>query len=297
MDDNARACLNCGTPLHGAFCHHCGQKDQPRRVRLGHLLEELVGAFLNYDQKVLSSLWLLVSRPGFLAQEYLEGRRVRHLSPLRIYVVISFVMFFLFSFVPAGQKRQGGTKPAQVELHLEGVEASGEARPKGSHKPSWASALQARAKRAQADPDHFKATFLNNLSRALFLLMPFFALLLFLLHLRSRTFFVEHMVLSLHYHAFSFLIILALLGLALLPGEDWGCWPGAVLFFTPPVYLTLALQRLYRRGWVRSALKAALASTIYGIALTAALLGLLYLSLPDAGPGEAAPAVAEAAAP
>jgi len=276
MDETAKPCLNCGTPLQGAFCHHCGQKDQPRRVHMGHLLGELLGELLNYDRKVLSSFWLLVRRPGFLATEYLEGRRVRHLSPLRLYVVISFVTFFLFSFLPAG--RQGGPSPKPVVVEIQGETQAG----KPSSTPGWARALQSRARRAQADPDHFKQVFLTNLSRALFLLMPLLALLLHLLHLRRSTLFMEHMVLSLHYHAFSFLVLLALMGLALLPGEDWGTWPGMVLFFSPPLYLAVALQRMHQRGWVRSFLKAAVASTVYGLALATALLGLLYLSLPAA---------------
>lgn len=284
-----KACLNCGTPLHGAFCHDCGQKDQARRVHLGHLLKEMLGELLNYDQKVLSSFWLLIRRPGFLAQEYLDGRRVRHLSPFRLYVVMSFVTFFLFSLVPTGQHRKPGARPAQVEIDLDASTSPEPAAKVHRPKPAWAVALKERAKRASADPDRFKQAFLTNLSRALFLLMPFLALLLFLLHLRRKSLFMEHMVLSLHFHAFSFMVILALMGLALLPGDDWGTWPGTVLFFLPPVYLTIALQRMYQRGWLRSALKAAMASTVYGLAVSVALLGLLYVSLPDTVP--AAPAV------
>jgi hypothetical protein len=278
-------CLNCGAPLQGPFCHRCGQKDQARKVRLGHLLGEMLGEFLNYDQKVLSSFWLLIRRPGFLAREYLEGRRVRHLSPLRLYVVTSFLTFLLFSLVPVGPQRKPGAGPIKVQIQTEVQRGTGQ-----PVRSAWGDSLEHRIKRAVADPDHFKQVFLTNLSRALFLLMPFLALVLFLLHLRTRTFFMEHMVLSLHYHAFSFLVILLLMGLALLPGEDWGTLPGLVLIFLPPVYLALALQNLHRRGWVRSFLRAAVASAIYGLALATALLGLLYVSLP--GVEAAAPVTA-----
>lgn len=255
-------------------------------MRVGHLLKELLGELLNYDHKVFSSFWLLISRPGFLAAEYLEGRRARHLSPLRLYVVTSFVTFFLFSFVPAGQHGKAAPKP--VDIQIEGVELVGPLGGTHHPKPGWASELKARTKQAQADPDRFKQTFFTHLSRALFLLMPMFALLLFLLHLRRGTLFIEHLVLSLHYHAFSFLVILALMGLALLPGEGWGTWPGLVIFCLPPVYLALALQRLHHRGWFRSILKAVVVSTVYGMALAVALLGLLYLSLPSVAPAAGA---------
>lgn len=273
-----RHCLNCGTPLTGAFCPHCGQKDQDRRVRLRHLLPELLDDLLHYDHLVLRSLWLLVSRPGFLTQEFMAGRRVRHVSPFRLYVAISFVLFTAFSLVPTGNRHRAGNRPMPEIQVIETPPQVAVARKKPV--PPWAQTIKTRAHNASQDPERFKHAFLTNLSRALFVLMPLLAGFLLLLHLRGRTFFMEHMVLSLHFHCFSFLVILALTGLALLPGDGWGDWPGILLFFTPPIYLAVALQRLYRRGWLRSAVKAALATGLYGLVVCFALLGLLYLSLP-----------------
>ena len=272
-----RHCLNCGTPLTGSFCPHCGQKDQDRRVRLRHLLPELLDDLLHYDHLVLRSLWLLIRRPGFLTQEFIAGRRVRHVSPFRLYVALSFALFTAFSLVPAGNRH--GAKGPQPEIQV--VEAPPQAA-QVRKKPvrPWVQSIKTGSKKASQDPERFKHAFLTNLSRALFVLMPLLAGFLFLLHLRGHTFFMEHMVLSLHFHCFSFLVILALTGLALLPGDGWGDWPGILLFFTPPVYLAVALQRLYRRGWLRSAVKAALACGLYGLVICFALLGLLYLSLP-----------------
>jgi hypothetical protein len=271
--------------LQGAYCHRCGQKDQQRRLPLKALLHDVIHDLWHMDHKVLESLWLLVRHPGLLAEEYLAGRRVRHLPPFRLYVITSFALFLAFSFVPISTSAKG-SKPAhgiQVGVPKAAV-GPAQAPPAGSvemsSSPGWASDLQARAQKAGQDPERFFRTFLSNLSKSLFLLMPLFAGILMLLHLRSKTLFVDHMVLSLHQHVVTFLAILLLMGLSALPGKGWGCLPGGLLFLAPPVHLALALQRLFRRGWGRSFAKAALASMLYGLVLVAALVGLSLLSLP-----------------
>ena len=111
-----RLCLNCDAELQGAFCHCCGQKVQSRRLPLKALLHDVVHDLWHLDHKVLESLWLLVRHPGFLAEEYLNGRRVRHLPPFRLYVLTSFALFLAFSLVPVGPKEKDG-KPTQG-IHL-----------------------------------------------------------------------------------------------------------------------------------------------------------------------------------
>ncbi|GLH73949.1 hypothetical protein GETHLI_24510 [Geothrix limicola] len=293
-----RLCLNCEAELQGTFCHRCGQKAQNRRLPLKSLLHDVMHDLWHLDHKVLESLWLLIRHPGFLAEEYLNGRRVRHLPPFRLYVLSSFALFLAFSFVPVGSKGEGGKPGHGIQLKTSGtvggegaaevlteagVEPAAEAHPKRKANPPWVDALVARAKRAKEDPDRFYHTFLSNLSKSLFVLMPLFAGILMLLHLRSKTLFVDHMVISLHHHVVSFLVILLLMGLAALPGSGWGCLPGFLLFFAPPVHLAVSLQRLFKRGWVRSFIKAGLVSVAYGLILSVALLGLTILSLPKAG--------------
>ncbi|HJV49067.1 MAG TPA: DUF3667 domain-containing protein [Geothrix sp.] len=297
-----RLCLNCEAELQGTFCHRCGQKAQNRRLPLKSLLHDVMHDLWHLDHKVLESLWLLVRHPGFLAEEYLNGRRVRHLPPFRLYVLSSFALFLAFSFVPVGDKGEGGKASHGIHLKTSGaeggqggtetkaepaaedqVEPTATARPRKTANPPWVDALVARAKRAKEDPDRFYHAFLSNLSKSLFVLMPLFAGLLMLLHLRSKTLYVDHMVISLHHHVVSFLVILLLMGLAALPGSGWGCLPGFLLFFAPPVHLAVSLQRLFKRGWVRSFIKAGLVSVAYGLILSVALLGLTILSLPKAG--------------
>jgi hypothetical protein len=93
----SETCLNCGTKLLDTYCHHCGQKNIPRRQTLGELLTNFISSFWSYEGKFFLTTKYLITRPGFLAVEYTEGKRERYYHPARMYVFISFV-FFLIAF-------------------------------------------------------------------------------------------------------------------------------------------------------------------------------------------------------
>lgn len=93
-------CLNCGTKLIDDFCHHCGQKDIPKRQTLGELLANFISSFWSYEGKFLLTSKYLITRPGFLAKEYNSGRRESYYHPARMYVFISFIFFLIFFSLP-----------------------------------------------------------------------------------------------------------------------------------------------------------------------------------------------------
>jgi hypothetical protein len=89
-------CLNCGTKLLDTFCHHCGQKDIPKRQTLGELWSNFISSFWSYEGKFFQTTKYLLTKPGFLAIEYNAGRRESYYHPARMYAFISFVFFLLF---------------------------------------------------------------------------------------------------------------------------------------------------------------------------------------------------------
>ncbi len=102
-------CLNCGTKLIDSFCHHCGQKDIPRRQTLGELWINFISSFWSYEGKFFQTTKYLITRPGYLATEYNEGRRERYFHPARMYVFISFVFFLLFFSLPDPESNDSNT--------------------------------------------------------------------------------------------------------------------------------------------------------------------------------------------
>src|SRR5204863_410628 len=81
--------------LQGRFCHACGQKAAASDVSLHELLHEGLEEFAHVDGKAARTLKLLVTKPGALTKEFLEGRRARYISPLRLYLTCSLLFFAL----------------------------------------------------------------------------------------------------------------------------------------------------------------------------------------------------------
>jgi hypothetical protein len=95
--DDGTICRNCGAPLQGAYCHHCGQSAHLHRSLL-HLVEEVLHGVLHFDAKGWRTLPLLVARPGLLTRRYIDGQRMRYVSPLALFLFTVFLMFFVASF-------------------------------------------------------------------------------------------------------------------------------------------------------------------------------------------------------
>jgi hypothetical protein len=91
-------CENCGTLLQGGFCHACGQSIHSPTRHFGHAVEEFFEAFWHLDGRVFRTLRELMV-PGRVAGNYLAGQRVRYIAPLRLFVILSLLTFFVGKLV------------------------------------------------------------------------------------------------------------------------------------------------------------------------------------------------------
>lgn len=87
-------CENCDAPLQGEFCHQCGQSIHNPVRHAGHAIEEVFESFWHLDGRVVRTLRDLLV-PGRTAMEYLAGHRQRYMPPLRLFVVMSLLAFFV----------------------------------------------------------------------------------------------------------------------------------------------------------------------------------------------------------
>ncbi|GEM_PF-1895481 len=92
-------CFNCHAAKvdSNRFCRHCGQKHTDLTDGVLHLVGDFLVQLLSVDGRAFSTLWNLLARPGVLTLEFINGRRVRYLSPIQIYLISSFAFFFAFS--------------------------------------------------------------------------------------------------------------------------------------------------------------------------------------------------------
>lgn len=92
-----KRCANCGAELIGKFCANCGQRDRQRLPTVFEMMGEFLGDVFEYDSRLWRSVGPLLFRPGLLTREYIQGRRVRFLPPVRMYLVVSILFFLLVS--------------------------------------------------------------------------------------------------------------------------------------------------------------------------------------------------------
>lgn len=108
-------------------------------------------------------------------------------------------------------------------------------------------------------PDTFGPYLLAQLVWMVVLMMPALALILKLLYVRRKRYFVEHLVFSFHYHAFAFWAVSIMLLLI-----NWtDAWDNeAVITLVPTfvvfgimIYLFVAMRRVYKQGFFKTFFK------------------------------------------
>jgi hypothetical protein len=126
------------------------------------------------------------------------------------------------------------------------------------------------------DPAALNGALTAWIPRALFFLLPAFALLVAVFYWRQRKkfFFVDHLVFSLSFHTFAFALLLVAAGLAqILPGAVVAS--GVALALS--AYLLLAMKRFYGQNWFWTSAKFAAVGFIYFSFFLIPALGLIIL--------------------
>lgn len=117
-------CLNCGTTVLGRYCQDCGQENIEPKETVLHLVTHFVGDLFHFDGKFFSTLKYLMFRPGFLPVEYVRGRRMSYLHPIRMYVFTSFIFFVCLEAKLSsniGESKDGTTKVVSVMRQREAM--------------------------------------------------------------------------------------------------------------------------------------------------------------------------------
>src|SRR5881398_853522 len=91
-------CENCGAQLTGRWCGQCGQAAIDYRRSFRHVIVDVLDSFLNWDSKFFATIGWLILRPWHLTNEFLGGRRVRYVHPLRLYLLVSILFFFVVNY-------------------------------------------------------------------------------------------------------------------------------------------------------------------------------------------------------
>lgn len=99
MSTNQTNCQNCEKPYEVGFkfCPHCGQKAN-EELTLRVLFYNTICNYFAFDARLFKSFMPLMFRPGFLAAQFVKGKRLLYLHPAQMYLFISLIFFFILSF-------------------------------------------------------------------------------------------------------------------------------------------------------------------------------------------------------
>ena len=91
-------CLNCGTTLQGTYCHNCGQHVTDHKMTVKSFIMNYLDNAFFWDSQNIKTLRLLIGRPGLLTKEYLAGKFVSQVQPMKLSMFLVLVFLTLFVF-------------------------------------------------------------------------------------------------------------------------------------------------------------------------------------------------------
>ncbi len=97
-----KTCLNCNYVVEKRFCPNCGQENTDTRKTFHHLFIHFFEDLTHYENSFWKTIRNLIFKPASLTKEYLSGKRMSYLAPIRLYIFISFVTFLVMSMLPDG---------------------------------------------------------------------------------------------------------------------------------------------------------------------------------------------------
>jgi hypothetical protein len=320
---------------------------------VGHLVNHFFSDITHYDSKFFVTIRDLLFKPGFLTKEYLAGRRMSYLNPVRMYVFISAIFFIVLAIRNKEEEIVPEEPPAYhtnaVRQHL--ADSLRQIIKPSSLKPDTYDSIKkqvlgdlasrldtpvAKTKKEEAiafalgkDGFRFKLvedrysnvreydsvqrllpdssrdkgfmrwvirnnvnlksrygsrrqvvvgeSFQHSIPKLMFFLLPVFALLITIFYSRKKYHYSQHLIFSIHFHSFMFLLLLVIGLLQSLISSDTVKDVLSLIFLLSSfIYLMMALRKVYEQSRMFSFVKAVSISLLYLILL---IIGILLLAL------------------
>lgn len=295
--ETSASCRNCAAALNGPYCSACGQRIGHLHRPIWEIIEDFLHSVVHFDGRVWRTLRSLFLRPGEMSAEWADGKQVRYVPPIRLFIFTSLLLVIALSLSDVVLLRlasapEGSADSSSAALYADDrmivphtslevlslAPATPPAGPMiddaelqqllGAENGQLLSRLAADLNTLALNPRLANEAIGKSLSRFMMLAVPLMACLLWLFY-RGR-FLAEHIVFALNTHTFFFI---SLLGAVLLVWISRGFIPGgwllAALWAGFSLQFLLALKRMYQQGWGITIFKSAMITGVY----IAALLG------------------------
>lgn len=95
LEDQEITCKNCGAGVLDAYCHHCGQSTSTGRITFRETFQNLLSATFSLEGPLLYTTKTLITNPGKVFREFLEGKRQSYYKPVSFFVVFTAVYIII----------------------------------------------------------------------------------------------------------------------------------------------------------------------------------------------------------
>ncbi|WP_417940416.1 DUF3667 domain-containing protein [Flavobacterium sp. RS13.1] len=233
-----KTCLNCRHVVEQKFCPNCGQENSDSRKTFHHLFIHFFEDLTHYENAFWKTIRNLLFKPATLTKEYLSGKRLSYLAPVRLYIFISFITFLLIAMFPVKVNENSNKSEKEIndeiakatqELNIkkennkyfhfsnmkkiDSIQKYGKQEEKLNATSYWFAekAIHISEKYTKKEIfTKFAESFFHNLPKILFIIMPFFAFFLWLFHNKKKWYYFDHGIFTLHYFSFLLLIFLVM---------------------------------------------------------------------------------------
>ncbi|MBB6461577.1 DUF3667 domain-containing protein [Flammeovirga kamogawensis] len=319
-------CTNCKNKLKSEdqFCSQCGQSRIDYFTSFKTILKDTLDEVFGLDSKFKHTILPFLTKPQFLTEEFLKGKRQFYVHPIRLYLFCSIVFIFIFNNIiidkhtikldfdkifSKEEKAQASHNDSDTEttndfnFHIsdtnkedslntkhilkvfEFIKTSNDFSDKtiqdSLNVDKWYQIKLIRQSHYFYDEKGvtFFEAVLENIPIAIMLLVPLFALYLKLLYVRKKhNFYIQHLIFSMHLHAFSLVFFSLFLIFAKIN------FISSDLFLIPIILYWLVIsglmfKKFYSQNWVKTIIKIFIAYSIHIIMIFWVVILELFISL------------------
>ena len=244
-------CENCKTELihNENFCPKCGQENHDKQASTVQLANDFIEDYVGFDNKLFRSIIPLLFRPGIMTVEFLDGKRKKYISPIRLFIFLTFIYFAFYLWFYS----------------------------------DWEGAVTINGQTPSIEKEKaFIQSFQNNLNLITFFFVPVQALIIMGFYWsKKRKYFVNYFVYTLH--LFSFLLFLGFFAqiLHLFVRDEneiaqYAEWIWLLVLFIYILYYSIvSLKRVFQMKYNVLRFLAVLATSVFSFGFVA--LGFVLL--------------------
>lgn len=270
-------CPNCGNEFEKQFdfCPHCGQKNKPLNLHIKYFINEFLSGSFNLDSKIFQTLKLLILYPGKLTKEFISGRRMAYIPPVRLYLIVSLVYFTLLSFLSNEYFKftdeTEKTDDQQVVFGFDDQDTIKVDMPgvmdtltiAGNDSTQVNSKIRRILKRMSTKEGRaeFNERLPKYINVGMFVLLPLTAFIFYLMFL-NNTFYIQHLVFVLHLQSAMYILFIVFNLVELGIDNSWVNGLNVLLFL---FLLLIWIKKFYGLKWLKSIWKTFIFLLLYGI--------------------------------